>query len=310
MVVLPICQPSPSRETQLSVATPNTTVLADNMMMNLQPPPNHSSALVVRDEKAASRSTGGVVLDALPYVEELDPDYEQYSLSLIGQELETVVSEAAQAQQSEDGELEHPSMRQILPSGHKYAGTSGLSSSVPSFEGRAPLASAAYAALVRRRASGGDETRPKFEVRRPNPIADAPHSSPDELVSNLEKSIRTRKIEHEQERIRYANLELFQQFETPAQFTSYNALLEDGYVKPTKVALDGQRLKVDGINATRMEEQQKSIVKIHQLNSKWYSLVDKNERLGRAIGGLEAEVEELRKQAGVTSAVEDVMDET
>ncbi|EJK46451.1 hypothetical protein THAOC_34880 [Thalassiosira oceanica] len=280
------------------------------MMMNLQPPCN-SSALVVRDEKAASRGTGGVVLDALPYVEELDPDYEQYSLSLIGQELETVVSEAAQGQQSADGELEHPLMRQILPSGHKYAGTSDLSSSVPSFEGRAPLASAAYTALVRHRASGGDETRPKFEVRRPNPIAeDAPHSSPDDLVSNLEKSIRTRKIEHEQERIRYANLELFQQFETPSQFTSYNALLEDGYVKPMKVALDVQRLKVDGINATRMEEQQKSIVKIHQLNSKWYSLVDKNERLGRAIGGLEAEVEGLRKQAGVTSAVEDVMDET
>ena len=283
------------------------------MMMNLSPPNSSSALVVVRDEKkAASSGSSGVVLDALPYVEELDPDYEQYSLSLIGQELETVVSEAARGQQSEDGEPEHPLMRQILPSSREYAGgTPGLSSSVPSFGGRAPLASAAYAALVRRRASGGDGTRPGFEVRRPDPIAEgAPHSGPDGLVSNLARSVRTRKVEHEQERIRYANLELFQQFETPAQFTSHNALLEGGYAGPARAALDGQRLKVDGINATRMEEQQASIVKIHQLNSKWYSLVDKNERLGRAIGGLEAEVEELRKQAGVVSAVEDVMDET
>merc|ERR1719356_1073919 len=255
---------------------------------------SNSTALVVHDD---GNTNDGVVLDALPYVEHLDESYENYALQLIGQELESVVNEAQRESESDsqNGELEHPLMRRILSSSKIYNDVDPPLL----FGGNAPLATAAYRSLVQQRNNGDESPKSTFKFTRPNPMAeDQSSSDPIQLIGKLQTSIETSKIEHETQRLRFTNLELFQHFETPAQFTNYNGMLEEQYVKPTLSMLENQRRKVDGINATRMEDQQRVVGRLDTLSRKWYELVDKNERLGRAIGGLESEVVELRKKAG------------
>ena len=54
------------------------------MNMNMNNPSNNN-ALVVHSEDgkpSSSSSTGGVVLDVLPYAEALDPNFENFAISL------------------------------------------------------------------------------------------------------------------------------------------------------------------------------------------------------------------------------------
>ena len=74
--------------------------------MNMNNPSNNKALVVRSDDKpSSSSSTEGVVLDALPYVEPLDPNYENYAISLIEQELQNNV------QTTEQQLLNHPSLR-------------------------------------------------------------------------------------------------------------------------------------------------------------------------------------------------------
>ena len=276
----------------------------------------NSTALVVHDdnkkEVSSSSSTSGIVLDALPYVEALDPNYEQYAISLIEEELHHVASEQQQKGNiGQDGDLgDHPTMRRLLTASAKLGSRGGSSSDdiaaqMPDFCGKAPMAAAAYASLVAQRANGNETTDTPtglFLISRPDPMAeDGAEEITDEqtLLSNLQTSISTSKIQLEQERLRYINLELHQQFETPARYTAYTTQLEDSYLNPTSNSVENQRRSVDGINATRMEEQQIAGVKMEGLKHKWNVLVDKNRRLGLALTGLEQEVEGLRGGGGL-----------
>ncbi|KAL9186385.1 hypothetical protein ACHAXT_005623 [Thalassiosira profunda] len=263
-------------------------------------PPNET-ALVVHgdggDRPAAASSSSGVVLDALPYVEHLDPNYENYALSLIEEELQHVAAEQIQRQPNigGGGELgEHPSLGQLLPASAAVDGSAD-------FGARAPLAAEAYASLAARREAGDDSAMPteRFTITRPDPMAEdgADAADAEALLSNLRTSVATSKIRLEQERLRLVNLEMHQQLETPARFTNYASQLETQYVNPTAAAVERQRRTVDGINATRMEEQTHSAGKLEGLARRWESLVDKNRRLGRALEGLEGEVEGLRAAA-------------
>mmetsp|Transcript_16765 Transcript_16765/g.28842 ORF Transcript_16765/g.28842 Transcript_16765/m.28842 type:complete len:321 (-) Transcript_16765:375-1337(-) len=284
-----------------------------------------STALIVHGsdkQEVAASSSSAVVLDALPYVEALDPNYENYALSLIEEELQHVAAEQQQRQQrQQDGggggggaELaEHPSLRRILPASANLVGRSGAAeteiisaSQIPDFGGRAPLAAAAYEALVASRAvedEGGNSqaaSSTPFTIIRPDPMKEnggtTDNMDEDTLLSNLKTSITTSKIALEQERLRLINLELHSQFETPARYTSYASNLENLYCKPTSTAVENQRKQVDGINATRMEEQTSSIRTLDGLSHKWEVLVTKNRRLGRALGELEGDVAHLKQQ--------------
>jgi hypothetical protein len=260
-------------------------------------------ALVVHDDDDKSslpRATESIVLDALPYVENLDPDYEQYAMSLIEDEL--------QQQHLGGGEAEHPMLRRLIPlatsSSREYT---DLASTAPDFGGKAPIAASAYKSLMERQAQAeesGVAAPPVFREwsLRPDPIAENGGSIQGEdkerNIPDLQTSIATSKIKLEQERLRLVNLELHQQFETRQRYTAYHNQLESQYLTPMTQALESQRMKVDGINATRMEEQEVAMRKLEGLTRKWDSLVDKNRRLVRAIGGLEGEVEDLKQSAG------------
>eukprot|EP00585_Thalassiosira_rotula_P011494 CAMPEP_0196139842 /NCGR_PEP_ID=MMETSP0910-20130528/6973_1 /TAXON_ID=49265 /ORGANISM="Thalassiosira rotula, Strain GSO102" /LENGTH=293 /DNA_ID=CAMNT_0041400621 /DNA_START=32 /DNA_END=910 /DNA_ORIENTATION=- len=254
-------------------------------------------------------SSSAVVLDALPYVEPLDPNYEHHALSLIEEELQHVVTEHDLGGNGNIGE--HPSLRRILPASKCFLGGGDeISTRTLDFGGNAPMATAAYEALVSKRRrvaeTGNDDedstsasvTQP-FSIDRPDPMSEggvAEETTDQEtLVSNLRTSIATSKIRLEQERLRLVNLELHQNLETPARFTAHASRLESQYVNPTIEAVERQRRTVDGINATRMEEQTQSIGKLEGMSQKWELLVDKNRRLGKALVGLEMEVESLKK---------------
>jgi len=268
-----------------------------NMNMNNN---TNNKALVVHsedDKPSSSSSTGGLVLDALPYVEALDPNYENYAISLIEEELSNNV------ETTEQQILNHPSLRK----------TNGINSHTsPNFGGNAPLAMAAYEQLVRRKEANGDEEedttanpkKPYFEINRPNPMSSIDSTtsttniSEEELISNLQTSIKTSKIQFEILRNTHMNLELNSNIQSSTNYTSYAQLLQNNYLNTTQVAVENQRHVVDGINGSRMEEQRVAIDKLHGMNVKYDNLVDKNRRLGIAVTNLEAEVSSLKKSVG------------
>jgi len=265
-----------------------------NMNMN-NPSTSNNKALVVHSEDdKPSSSTEGVVLDALPYVEALDPNYENFALSLIEQEMSNVQTTEEQIL------LNHPSLRK----------TNGINSHTsPNFGGNAPLAMAAYEQLVARKEANGDEEedtttttkKPYFEVHRPNPMSSIDSTtsttniSEEELISNLQTSIQTSKIQFEILRNQHMNLELNSNIQSSNNYTSYAQNLQNNYLNTTQVAVEHQRHVVDGINGSRMEEQRVAIDKLHGMNVKYDNLVDKNRRLGIAVTNLEAEVSNLKK---------------
>jgi len=268
------------------------------MNMNMNNPSNNN-ALVVRsedDKPSSSSSTSGVVLDALPYVEALDPNYENFAISLIEEEMMSNNQSSTEEQQI----LNHPSLRK----------TSGINSNTsPNFGGNAPLAMAAYEQLVARKEANGDEEedttttkKPYFEINRPNPMSSidstSTNISEEELISNLQTSIQTSKIQFETLRNQHMNLELNSNIQSSNNYTSYAQSLENNYLNTTQVAVENQRHVVDGINGSRMEEQRIAIDKLHGMNIKYDNLVDKNRRLGIAVEHLEAEVSNLKKSVG------------
>lgn len=279
----------PTKPSALILITPTMNCSKDN------------NALVVREDTTGTSSTsaGGVVLDALPYVEPLDPNYENYAISLIEQEMHQVLVTNQQI-------TDHPSLRQ------KKSGAAAVAAHTnPNFCGKAPMATAAYEALVARREAANnnnEDTATKtntFTINHPDPMADIESTDQmDEhtLISNLQTSIKSSKIQLEYSRIHHMNLELQQQFETPAKYTSYNTQLETNYLNTSSSAVGRQRRIVDGINGTRMEEQQSAIGKLNGMTYKYETLVEKNRRLDKAVESLEEEVANLRKRVGVSGS--------
>ena len=275
--------------------------------MNMNNNNTNNKALVVHsedDKPSASSSAGGVVLDALPYVEALDPNYENYAISLIEEEM------MSNKQNTEEQQiLNHPSLRK----------TNGINSHTsPNFGGNAPLAMAAYEQLVKRKEANGNEEdtntntkKPYFEVHRPNPMSTidsttSTNISEEELISNLQTSIQTSKIQFETLRNQHMNLELNSNLQSSNNYTSYAQNLESNYLTTTQVAVEKQRHVVDGINGSRMEEQRVAIDKLHGMNVKYDNLVDKNRRLGIAVTNLELEVENLKKSVVGGNDADDV----
>lgn len=232
-----------------------------------------------------SRSNG-IVLDALPYVEPLDPHYEQHAVSLIEAEL-------ANNNNNNAMEEEHPSLRR-RPMPAAASNDVGLKN--------APLARSIYRSIVERDGRPAAEAIAEWEHPVPfhdNELADDDiDNNPQTLISQLETSVRSSKIAYEHHRLHHANLELHHALVTPAHYRSYHTLLEEGYVLPQTKLLTEQRITVDGINASRMEEQGAGWKKLQALKRKREGLTVKNERLEGAIEELRREVEGLEKEGG------------
>lgn len=206
----------------------------------------------------APSNDGSIVLDALPYVEQPDPHYQQQAISLIEAELANSSSELG----------EHPSLSgRLLPH-----------SSLNKHVNNAPLASAAYDSLLKRQESG-----------QPAQFTEWHHNHHNGRSDNA-----SLKIQYEHHRLHLSNLDLHSTLCTPHHYQRYHSLLENSYVIPQSKLLEAQRLKVDGINASRMEEQQAAYSQMGVLRGKIAGLVEKNGRLDGAVERLEKELETLR----------------
>ncbi|KAL7498217.1 hypothetical protein ACHAWT_006170 [Skeletonema menzelii] len=277
---------------------------------------NSSRALVVHQDETDVKNTAHpaneIVLDALPYVEPLDPNYENYAIQLIEEEL----------QQHDAGDVsgEHPSLQTLVaPSRTGEAnnlGAADLSSQCPQFGGKAPMAVAAYKAIVARKANPeNNNNNDNSNINHPwvnnrtDPMANQKFDQVQDkskLITDLHTSISTQKIALEHQRHRLINLELQQTFQTPQTYTHYNTTqLESQIVIPLQQTVERQRMEVDAINAVRMEEQQRAMGTLDGLSRKYYELIHKNLRLGEAVAGLEGEVEGLKRESGASV----VMDE-
>jgi hypothetical protein len=259
--------------------------------------------------ESAAHPANEIVLDALPYVEPLDPNYENYAIQLIEEELQHDNTAAFNG--------EHPSLRTLLPPLARYMNnTEDFASQCPKFGGKAPMAMTAYEAIVARKSNPDnidDNTNNNHQQwmqnNRPDPMADQNFDQIQdkaELINDLHTSISTQKIALEHQRHRLINLELQQIFQTPQVYTHYNnTQLETQIVHPLQQTVERQRMEVDAINATRMEEQHRAMGTLDSLNRKYYELVDKNLRLGDALEGLAGEVEGLKKECGASVVVDE-----
>ena len=265
-----------------------------------------SATATSSSSSSSSMITGkSIVLDALPYVETLDPNYEEYALSLIEEELR---------QNAGGGSGPHPSLDRIMSSGAKKVTNveEEASSSRGDFASRAPLAHAAYELLVSRRravAEGKEEGMPppphtdvgssfdRYHVQLESSPPPSTTANANDESSRLLSSIANAKARFEFERLRYANLDLQRIYETPSRYAEYHILLENHYLNPTKASVERQRRVVDGINGTRMEEQMEAMRKLEGATRRRLVLVDRNRRLGKALLSLEEEVVALRREA-------------
>ena len=224
----------------------------------------------------------GIVLDALPYVEPLDPHYEQQAISLIEAELTSAMEEG-----------EHPSLqRRLLPPSRFVDDDTDTNNS--SERMNAPLATMAYQSLKRRQG----EPMEHVEWVHPVPFSGTLTDDPQKTVAELEASIQSSKVRLEHHRLQLVNLELHSAFTSSDSYQRYHSLLEDRYVDPQRKLLSEQRLRVDGVNARRMEEQGESMKRLVQLRQRWEWLMEKNGRLDGAIEVLEREVAALEKEHG------------
>ncbi|KAL3758882.1 hypothetical protein ACHAWU_003154 [Discostella pseudostelligera] len=252
---------------------------------------------------SASSPNNEIVLDALSYVEPLDPNYEQYALSLVEAEMQQQYQQQQQQQvaMTDDDNIDvHPTLRRSI---------GALSESNNNFAKRAPLAAAAYEALVqkKRRQQQHPSNADGVVEHDADAISTGEKDNDDNTTKNiiitssssiddLQTAIKQSKIQFEHQRLRYTNLELHSLFETPQKYTSYLSSLEKFYTVPTATAVEQQRLVVDGINGTRMEEQSACMNKLMGLQMKYGMLMDKNWKLGNALENLQMEVDGLEKQ--------------
>jgi hypothetical protein len=283
---------------------------------------DHHSTPVVNNNNSSNNNE--IVLDALPYVESLDPNYENYAIQLIEEELQNIET-AVNNNDSNSGE--HPLLQRLIPSlqdnDAPTAAATDYSMQCPRFGDRAPMAVAAYKALLAKKANNtngeidddknsNQQHEQQWINQNPDPMATkygnnniheiiSSHQENNNveqqtLITDLSTSITTQKIKLEHTRHQLINLELQQILQTPSTYTHYNTtMLEGQIVNPLSQAVEKQRMEVDTINATRMEEQRGYMKLLEGLNEKYYGLIDKNWRLGEAISDLEGEVERLEK---------------
>jgi len=226
-------------------------------------------------------AANSIVLDSLPYIDNVHPDYEAYALTLIEEEMQVM----------------KPRLNAI---DHLFNPLNRVNEGVPlSFEKTIyQMNKNEYANIIAR--DGKPRTNPidyTKSVDATVPIIDV---TDDNALSEWEEALRQAKIELEHERIRLANTELLSEFES-SRWKHHNKILEERYSKPMLLISKEEQMNVDAINSKRKEMQETQVgPKLQTLETRWSELVEKNRRLERAKFSLQQEVEMLKKVSNVT----------
>lgn len=250
---------------------------------------NQSLALVPKIDTADDDDTNNfnnqsppatVIIDSLPYIDYLHPDYEAYALSLVEHEM--------QKDDPTRTRLHEKCSQFQLPNDNNNS-TNG------NFLRNAPISLQEYKQLESR--NGEPRTTDTSTILFHTTI-----SEPQGALSNDEnawnESTKALKTEIEKQRHVNINLQLQQIFES-GQWRMYNASLEQFSIKYQSIVANNKR-KIDEINAIRASKQQGISDRLNQDNMKWADLVRKNCKLVLATDALEREVKRRRKDLGIS----------
>jgi pre-mRNA-splicing factor SPF27 len=210
-----------------------------------------------------------VVFDALPYIDPVNEDYEQYALALIEEEMKA-----------------HPATTSVKKA--------------PPVHFRTELMKQEYQELYSSASASGDNADnadgqgPK---RRPEPrqraAVVAPVSPPaaGQDPEAWKQAVQTARIAYEAERIRSDLLELEKDgLGSSAQMWKvYNELLSQSQ-GVLQQALSTQRQSVEDINLSRQQDQQQSGRKLEVLTTQYHELVHKLFQLKQAVAEMEQDV--------------------
>ena len=213
-----------------------------------------------------------IILDSLPYIDNVHPDYENYALTLIEEEMQQMQSES------------------ILPVSliGKNDGVHSTPESFRSSTSGFALNKLEYETCATRNGESRIGPVDYFEkMKRSSGL-------PQDLSNKKEwkNSIRCAKIEFEYERLRLVNAELQAEYES--SLWKHHALLMEKMSKSIEEELEHQHLIVDKVNAKRKDMQEgHAAPKLTSLNSRWEELIRKNQHLVKAVKGIEATTEEF-----------------
>ena len=224
------------------------------------------------DEDAAAPSQ--VVLDALPYVDPINEDYEQYAAALIEQEMANSNSSAAAP---------------LLP-----------------VHFRTPLMKEAYEKYSQRQASASSSGNPPPPQKVPN-FATAfvrPPTNNNNSASSVEewtKAVQNARVCYEIERIRGTVLEVQKNNDSSAgsanRYRQYNDDVLAKNAELLRAAAAAQRASVDEINFSRQNDQQKIAQELHVLQTQYEEGTRKLFSLKEAVYELEQHNEVRGQQA-------------
>jgi pre-mRNA-splicing factor SPF27 len=210
-----------------------------------------------------------VVFDALPYIDPVNEDYEQYALALIEEEMKA-----------------HPATTSVKKA--------------PPVHFRTELMKQEYQELYSSASASGDTgdgADGQGPKRRPEPrqraAVVAPVSPPaaGQDPEAWKQAVQTARIAYEAERIRSDLLELEKDgLGSSAQMWKvYNELLSQSQ-GVLQQALSTQRQSVEDINLSRQQDQQQSGRKLEVLTTQYHELVHKLFQLKQAVAEMEQDV--------------------
>lgn len=232
---------------------------------------NGSLALIPKPELSeddGDNNSTKVIVDSLPYVDYLHPDYEAYALSLIEHEMQT----------DDTTKLHHKCNQYQLNS-----------STNSDFLKNAPISQKEYKQLESNDGQGLEDT-PTFQktIQEPKKVVE----------QELKESTKILKTEIEKLRHDNINLQLQQIFES-GQWRLYNSTLEQ-FSNRYQSIVDEKKRKIDDINSIRSSKQEAIYERLNKGHMVWADLVFKHCKLVMATNTLESDVKKRRKDLGIS----------
>jgi hypothetical protein len=223
-----------------------------------------------------------IILDSLPYIDQIHPDYEAYALTLIEEEM-----------------MQHP----------PPSSSSSPSSStphhlrIPDFQysqNNVKIMQEEYKQLVARNGQKKSEQDNHFlslyHHDKLLPAATTTEASQDDNENHhdscLIESIRTAKIILQHEKIRQINLELYAECTSSSMMWKHHVnMMDKYYAQASKKLLEEQLMVVDQLNAERKQMQEEAMKNyLGKLEYRWGELIRKKQHLVKGVKMLEDEM--------------------
>ena len=260
------------------------------------------------EDSSNEPSNNQIILDSLPYIDNIHPDYEAYALSLIEEEMQAMVKDDDEPP-TEESLLQHLHLPNPLGESGEAKSTPDTFKSSSTHTGyKNQLNRNEYEDLVAR---NGQPRQNKVDYKQliqsgnAAPIHQSKQSGLQENNDTEEwnEAIKKAKIELEYERLRMVNIELQAEYES--SLWKYQTKNLESISARVKSNLSKMQMKVDQINAKRQDLQvSKAAPELHVLSQKWDEGINKVRVLSRGVEKIQREVKELRKETSVDFSTE------